>query len=196
MRHTLIPPIAMEEHKIFEDAGHGYHYFVIPVEDVNKLVVNAIRYAKRLCGQIVAMHILLSSGDRSGIEDQWRLHNIDIPLLIVESPEDSVLEPFKEFVDGLLKRNKGNIVTILLPVITGLKWRQRFLHNQTARLIERTFQNKAGVVTARVPFSITQTLTVSCKIGKKGYYLHNNGGLGKKVTFLTKKRVKPWTWFI
>jgi hypothetical protein len=36
-----------------------------------------------------------------------------------------------------------------------MKWWHRFLHNQTARLIERAFQEEAGVVTVRVPFSLT-----------------------------------------
>ncbi len=39
---------------------------------------------------------------------------------------------------------------------------------------ELAFQNKAGIVTIRVPFSIEQTLTGSCAAREKGYDLDRN----------------------
>jgi hypothetical protein len=75
--------------------------------------------------------------------------------MILESPEGSVIRPLAAFVDGIRNRHKESVVTIVLPVVTGLKWWQRFLHNQSARLIERAFQGETGVVTVRVPFSLT-----------------------------------------
>jgi hypothetical protein len=125
---------------------------VIPVEDVDKMSMNAIRYAKILSGAIAAVHILLNPSDREGIEYRWKLQNVDVPLMILESPEGSIIKPLTAFVDRIRNGHKGSVVTIVLPVLLGLKWWQRFLHNQTAGLIERAFQGEAGVVTVRVPF--------------------------------------------
>ena len=41
------------------NAKSGHHFVVIPVANVDKLSMNAIRYAKLLNGKIVAVHILL-----------------------------------------------------------------------------------------------------------------------------------------
>ncbi len=147
MKHTSVEDLS-------HDPNRGNHFVVIPVEEVNKPAMNALQYARLLGGQATAVHVLIDSSDRDGFEYRWKLYTTDIPLFILGSPNGSVLEPLREFVDELLKRNKRSIVTILLPVITGLKWWQRFLHNQTELLIERTFQSKDGVVTVRVPFSL------------------------------------------
>ena len=132
--------------------GTGNHFVVIPVAEVSMPVMNALQYAKLLSGEIVAIHILFNPFDRDGIEYRWKLQNEDVPLMILESPEGSTIRPLTAFVDGIRRSHKESVVTIVLPVLTGLKWWQRFLHNQTARLIERAFQSKAGVVTVRVPF--------------------------------------------
>jgi len=135
------------------DGKQGEHLLVLYVSEVNKSVMNALRHAKLLSGRRVGVHVMNSS-DAKGIADQWKRHVPDVPLFILDSPNDSLLDPLAEFVDEIRHRHEGGTVTLLLPVISGLKWWQRFLHNQTERLIEKAFQSKAGVVTVRVPFSI------------------------------------------
>jgi hypothetical protein len=138
----------------------GNHFVVIPVEDVDKMSMNAIRYAKILSGETVAVHILINPADRDEIEYRWKLQNIDIPLLILDSHDASLIRPLTAFVDGIRNSHKESVITIVLPVLIGLKWWQRLLHNQTAGLIEKAFQSKEGVVTVRVPFSLADA---SCK---------------------------------
>ena len=133
----------------------GKHFVVIPVAEVNMPTMNALQYAKILSGEIVAIHVLLNPSDRDSIEYQWKLQDMGIPLMVLGSPEGSLIRPLAEFVGGIRNRNNDSVVTIVLPVLTGLKWWQRFLHNQTAGLIEKAFQGEAGVVTVRVPFSLT-----------------------------------------
>jgi hypothetical protein len=151
--HPLLDEMAL-------DGKGGYHFVVIPVADVDKLSMNAIRYAKLLSGEIVAVHIVLNPSNRDKMEYRWKMQNIDIPLFIFESPNGSLIGPLTAYVDGIRRRHKENIVTIVLPVLVGLEWWHRFLHNQTARLIERAFRRETGVVTLRVPFSLVDVLLV------------------------------------
>ena len=134
------------------DAKSGHHFVVIPVANVDKLSINAIRYAKYLSGEIVAVHILLNPSDSNEMETRWKKHNIDIPLVILESSNGSLIEPLMTYVDGIRCRHKASVVTIVLPVLITPKLWHRYLHNQTARLIESYFRQGAGVVTVRVPF--------------------------------------------
>ena len=67
------------------DAKNGDHFVVIPVANVDKVSMNAIRYSKPFRGAIVAVHVLLNPSCRQEMESQWKLQNIDIPLLILES---------------------------------------------------------------------------------------------------------------
>jgi|SRR5208283_6239725 len=147
--------VATSEHPSLDEvalnAKRRYHFVVIPVANVDKVSTNAIRYAKLFSGEIVAVHILLNPSDRHEMELQWEMQNIDIPLLILESSNGSIIEPLTTYVDGIRRRHKESVVTIVLPVLITLKWWHRYLHGQTARLIESYFQQVAGVVTVRVP---------------------------------------------
>lgn len=148
------------------DAKNGNHFVVIPVADVDKLSMNAIRYAKLLSGEIVAIHILLNPSDRDKMEYRWKMQNIDIPLLILESPNSSLVGPLMTYV-GRIRCHEECFVSIVLPVLITQKWWHRYLHNQTARLIERAFQRESGVLTIRVPFLLARTTNEEqyCKRG-------------------------------
>jgi hypothetical protein len=150
--------VAVLEHPLLDDVvpevKGGQHFVVIPIGGVDKLSMKAVRYAKVLDGKIVAVHILLNPSDRATMEYRWEMQNIDIPLIILRSPNGSLIGPLTTFVDGLRSSHKESIVTIVLPVLIGLKWWQRILHNQTAGLIEKAFQSKEGVVITRVPYSL------------------------------------------
>jgi len=135
-------------------SSEGNHFVIIPFAEVNKPLMNALHYARQLSGHAVGVHILLGSSGKNAIEDQWKKLNIDIPFLVLDSPNDSVIEPLNDLVHEIRHRDQGGSVTILLSVITGLKWWQRFLHNQMARLIEKAFKNMAAVATICVPFSL------------------------------------------
>src|SRR5208282_824001 len=151
--------IAVAGHVMFDqikiDLQNENRFVVVPVAGVDKTVMNAIRYAKSLFGNIFAVHILLNPSDKDRIEAQWKMQDIDIPLIVLESPHISILEPLTKYVDDIHLRNERSVVTIVLPVIVTSKWWHRFLFNQTARLIERAFEGMAGVATIRVPFSLT-----------------------------------------
>ena len=47
----------------------GDHFVVVPVAEVNKVSMNAIRYAKVLNGEIVAVHILLKPSDNASCKE-------------------------------------------------------------------------------------------------------------------------------
>ncbi len=146
-----VSQLAVAGHVMF-DPKDGNRFVVVPVSGVDKTVMNAIRYAKRLSGNIFAVHILLNPSDKDRIETQWKMQDIDIPLIVLESPNSSILEPLTEYVDGIRLRHERSVVTVVLPVIATSKWWHRFLFNQTAKLIERAFEGKAGVLTLRVAF--------------------------------------------
>ena len=137
------------------DPKDGNRFVVVPVAGVDKAVIKAIRYSKLVAGNIVAVHILLNPSDKDRIESQWEMQSIDVPLIVLESPNTSIVEPLSEYVDSIRLHNKDSAVTIVLPVIATAKWWHRFLFNNTARLIERAFEGTAGVATISVPYSLT-----------------------------------------
>lgn len=136
------------------DPGSGNNIIVVPVGEVDKAVMNAVSYTKLLAGNIFAVHVLLNPSNRERIESLWKKHEPDIPLIVLESPDVSIVGPLRGYVNGIRISNERSTVTIVLPVLATSKWWHRFLFNRTARLIEKAFEGMTGVVTVRVPFSL------------------------------------------
>ena len=107
--------VAFAEHPLLDvmalNAKSGHHFVVIPVANVDKLSMNAIRYAKLFSGEIVAVHILLNPSDRDNIKYQWKKQNIVIPLVLLESSNGSLIEPLMTYVDGIRCRHKESVVS-------------------------------------------------------------------------------------
>ena len=55
------------------EAKNGDHFAVIPVANVEKVSMNAIRYSKLLGSAIVAVHILLHPSCRQEMESRYSI---------------------------------------------------------------------------------------------------------------------------
>jgi len=160
---TGVPQISIVRHplphEVAFDESDRDHFVVILVGDLTKPVLNAISYARLLAGETLAIHIRINPSDKRRIEDRWKNLGIDVPLVVLDSADGSIIQPLTEFMNGIRQRHERSLFTFLVPVLSGLKWWQRFLHNQTARLIERAFEGEEGVVTTRLPFSLTNNMS-------------------------------------
>jgi len=110
---------------------------VIPVAGVNRVTAYAIAYAKLISKDVTAVYVELEPGAGQRVLDEWRRWWPRIPLVVLQSPYRSVLEPFLRYLDEAdRKRGGGQRVAVLLPEWVPAHWWQGFLHNQTARLIK------------------------------------------------------------
>ena len=134
----------------------GRHFVLVPVADVDKLSLNALRYAKTLGGEAVAVHILLDSLDRDKLECRWNILDIDTPLAIIESPDGSLIGPLRSYMDELRRSREESVITILLPVLVTLKWWHRLLHNQTAWRLKTALLAHPGIVVTDIPQHLTR----------------------------------------
>ena len=54
----------------------------------------------------------------------------DVPLVIVESPYRSLVEPIIAYIEALDRTQPNQMVTVVLPEFVPKHFWQRFLHNQ------------------------------------------------------------------
>ena len=55
-----------------------------------------------------------------------------MPLVIVESPYRSLIEPIMAYIEGMDRTQPNQMVTVVLPEFLPKRFWQRFLHNQLA----------------------------------------------------------------
>jgi hypothetical protein len=90
----------------------------------------------------------------SKLRMQWREWAPDVPLIVLESPYRSVIQPVLQYIDRMEKQQDGDYMTIILPEFVPAKWWQHLLHNQTAWLIKAALLFRRGKIAISIPYQL------------------------------------------
>jgi hypothetical protein len=131
-----------------------HHSVIVPVSGVQKAVVNAIKYAKVLSGDVVAVYVCFNPEDTELVRRKWEKFGMGVPLRVLESPYRSVIEPLMIYIEDVRKLHSEGVITVVLPEFVPQKWWHHLLHNQTALLIKGNLLFKQGVVATSVPLHL------------------------------------------
>lgn len=137
-----------------EQPSFKHHSVIIPISGVQQAVISAVKYAKALSDDVVALYVCLDEAETAIIRDKWNRHCMGVRLIIVESPYRSIKEPLLNYIDELQKRYENGVITVILPEFVPSKWWHHLLHNQTALFIKGILLFKKGVVSTSVPFHL------------------------------------------
>jgi amino acid transporter len=132
----------------------GKNPVVVLVAGIHKGVVEALEYAKSISPNVTALTVDLDPTKTSLLRRQWAEWAPDVPLVVLESPYRSVLQPLLEYIDRMEKQGEGRYLTVVLPEFIPSHWWEHFLHNQTALLIKAALLFKPGKVTVSVPYHL------------------------------------------
>ncbi|MHB8859727.1 MAG: APC family permease [Thermoleophilia bacterium] len=133
---------------------YTHHSVVVPVSGAHQAVINAIRYAKALSRDVVAVYVCFDPMETTRLKQKWARYGMDVPLIVLESEYRSVIEPLMEYIDGVRETHRGGVITVVLPEFVPQKWWHHLLHNQTAWLIKGLLLFKRGVVSTSVPLHL------------------------------------------
>jgi hypothetical protein len=142
-------PAGMEAEKVYE-----HHSVIIPVGGVHSAVVNAIKYAKAISDDVVAIYVCLDTKTASITKEKWHKYGMGVPLIVLDSPYRSVIEPVVDYIEEVRKVYKHGVITVILPEFVPSRWWEHLLHNQTALLLKGILLFKKGVVSTSVPFQL------------------------------------------
>jgi len=131
-----------------------HHTVIIPLSGIQQAVINAIKYAKALSDDVVAVYVCIDPVETEKIKVKWDKHCMGVPLLILESPYRSITEPLIDYIEEVRSRYKEGVITVVLPEFVPSKWWHHLLHNQTALFIKGILLFKKGVVSTSVPFHL------------------------------------------
>lgn len=137
-----------------EEKEYKHHSVVIPVSGMQQAVINAVRYAKALSKDVVAVYVCIDPVETAKMQTKWDKHCMGVPLNILESPYRSIREPLMNYIDEVQQRYKDGVITVILPEFVPSKWWHHLLHNQTALFIKGILLFKKGVVSTSVPFHL------------------------------------------
>lgn len=144
------------ERCITGEPGYKHHSVIIPISGIQQAVINAVRYAKALSDDVVAVYVCIDPVETQKVQARWDKHCMGVPLHVLESPYRSITEPLIGYIDEVQKRFRDGVITVVLPEFVPSRWWHHLLHNQTALFIKGILLFKKGVVSTSVPFHLLQ----------------------------------------
>jgi amino acid transporter len=132
----------------------GKNPVLVLVDGIHRGVVEALEYARSISPSVTALTVNIHAAETARLRLEWKEAAPDVPLVVLESPHRSVIEPLLEYINRLERHGEGRYLTIILPEVVPSHWWDYFLHNQMALLIKAALLFKPGKVTMSVPYHI------------------------------------------
>ncbi|HUQ78506.1 MAG TPA: APC family permease [Patescibacteria group bacterium] len=145
VRDDFIVPIAHREERV-----------VIPVNGINRAVVQAVVFGRTLATDVRAVFITEDPEQGDELRERWERQVPGVPLVIVESPYRALVGPLNAYLDVLdlaWPPDKPAPVTIVvLPEYIARHWWERLLYNQSANRLKSALVGREHTVIADVPY--------------------------------------------
>lgn len=122
------------------------------VPRLHKGILHAIAYAKSLAKDVRAIHVILDPKTIQSVRDDWIKFGSDIPLVILESPYRSLIEPMIEYIDQAISEDPDCMITVIVPQAVPRRWYQGLLHNNIAVPLKLALSAKKNVVVTNVRY--------------------------------------------
>ncbi len=124
------------------------------VPKINKGLLNAIAYSKATTKDCRAIHVVLDNNDLVQLKSSWGKYAQNIPLVILDSPYRSLIDPIIEYVDQILLEDPDMIVTVIVPQpVVKYPW-QNLLHSNAALRLKVSLASRRNVVITNVRYFI------------------------------------------
>jgi amino acid transporter len=124
---------------------------VVPIAQLNRPAVRALRYAKTLSLDVTAVHVLYDPARTAEVEAAWPTWGQGVPLEIIESPYRSLTRPLLQYLAQVKRELKADIVTVVLPEYVPDSWWEHLLHGQSAAFLKLSLLFQPGFVVTSVP---------------------------------------------
>ena len=125
----------------------------VPVVGISKLTALVMEHALAMGGEVRALHVAFAGEPTEELEKDWKKWAGDIPMIILPSPERSVVRAFLDYLNQPEIKELTNI-TVLIGEIEPRLLRHRLLLNQRGTLLATVLRRRTDAVVATVAFRL------------------------------------------
>ena len=127
---------------------------LVPISGIQRAVVEALDYAKTLSSDVRTVYVNTDPAATEQLREQWDRWGHNVPLVVLDSPFRSLMEPLLEYIEQIHAAKPNDYVTIVLPEFVPARWWHHLFHNQRALLIKGALLFKPNTVVTSVPFHL------------------------------------------
>lgn len=125
---------------------------IVPVADVTRDVVHAMVLARTMSDDVTAVHVTDDIARGAAMRERFERQLPGIPLVIVESPYRSLVQPLVRYLEEATSGGDDRFVIVLLPVYAPSNRLERILFNDNGRRIREALLGRERVLVADVPY--------------------------------------------
>ena len=125
---------------------------IVPVDEINRAVLRTLAYARTLSQGAVAVHVTDDREAAEAFRTEWDESIPDVPLVVVESPYRSLVEPMLAYIDGIDRTQPNHMVTVVLSEFVPKHFWERYLHNQLSQRLKEALVKRPNTAIIEVPF--------------------------------------------
>ena len=130
----------------------GDHAIVL-VHKVQNPVLKALDYAIAAQHEsLEAVHVATDPSALPGLQKEWALQRIRLPLTILDSPYRDVSTPLIEHIRMHREQHGSEVISVYIPQYVFGHWWEGMLHNRKARRIRHRLVLCPGVAVVLVPW--------------------------------------------
>jgi amino acid transporter len=141
------------------DKPHRDQRVVIPVNGINRSVVQAVVFGRSLASDpsmIQAVFVTTDPEEGEDLRERWERQLPGVPLVLVESPYRALVGPMVTYLDVLERAwppdREAPTTIVVLPEYVAKHWWDRLLYNQTAKRLRAALVGREHTVVANVPY--------------------------------------------
>jgi hypothetical protein len=128
---------------------------VVLVGQLHRGTFEAIRFARTIASELVAVHVDLGTASTQDFQENWLRQVPEVQLEVLDSPYRSLVDPVVDFVKQFERehrKDRDRFCVIVLPVfVTRHRW-ENLLHNQSTILLRNALRAQGTRVVTTVGF--------------------------------------------
>lgn len=127
---------------------------IVPLGSLHLGVLPALAFARAISDNVTAVHVTDDLEAAERLKEQWEDWGQSIPLIIIESPFRSLMQPLLAYIEARRQHEPGSLVTVVLPEFVTKNWWEWLLHGQSALRLKAALFFQPNTVVADVPYHL------------------------------------------
>ncbi|MDH7602873.1 MAG: APC family permease [Armatimonadota bacterium] len=125
---------------------------IVLAPGIHRGIVQALRYAKTLSHDCRGLYIEIDPSETALVRERWEKYGLGVPLVILESPYRTVVDPVIRYLEEVKKERPDYVVTVVLPEFVPAKFWHKLLHNQTGIVLKVALMLRRDIVVTNVRY--------------------------------------------
>jgi amino acid transporter len=137
------------------------------VSKIHQPTLRALAYAKSTRpSTLEALTVQVDEEETKRLEEEWAKHDIDIPLVVLQSPYREVTDPVVDYIRRLRSSNPRDVITVFIPEYVVGRWWEQLLHNQSPLRLKLRLLFEPGVMVTSVPYQLHSAVKHPENVGR------------------------------